>query len=160
MNKLLKEHMNKLWQEHTLLIACFGISLVLFFIFAILQLTNSEIMKLSAQWLFVAGVPLLLALVAGGYIGKFKGFGIELESKLKSPVRSIDLKATDAMADLRGNEKESTERLPDFTNEQIKRTKRLSFISGKRNYYGTNAILGITYDLRDDDLRDDLRDVP
>ncbi len=61
MNNLLKEQINKLWQEHTLLIVCAGISLFLFFIFSIFQLTNSEIMKLSTQWLFVAGVPLLLA---------------------------------------------------------------------------------------------------
>lgn len=132
--------MNKLWQEHTFLIACSGISLALFSIFAILQLTNSEIMKLGTQWLFVAGVPLLIALVAGGYIGKFKGFGLELESKLRSPVRSLDLKATDAITSLRGDEKESTARLPDFTNDQIERTKRLSFVSGRRQYYGTNAI--------------------
>ena len=50
------------------------------------------------------------------------------------------MKATDAMTSQPGSEKESTTRLPDFTEDKIEQTKRLSFISGKRNYYGTGAI--------------------
>ena len=82
-----------------------------------------------------------MGLVAGGYISRFKGFGVELESKLQSPVATINLTATSSMATLPGDEKQSVERLPDFTEEQVARTKRLSFISGRQHYYGTGAII-------------------
>jgi hypothetical protein len=133
--------MGDIWNEHRLLIICSILSLGMLIVLAILQYHGSDILKLEAKWLAISGSPVLVALFGGGYINRFKGFGVELESKLKSPIRPIDLKATDAVTGLHGNEKQSVARLPDFKNDQIERIKRLSFISGSRNYYGTDAII-------------------
>lgn len=130
----------KLWEEHTLLLAGCGISICLFAVFAILQATDSPVMKIRIQWLFIAGTPILVSMLAGGYIAKFKGLGLELESKLKSPVMPLNLKATDVITSLRGNEKESIARLPNFPNDQIEKIKRLSFIYGKKDYYDANTV--------------------
>lgn len=132
--------MNKVWQKHNLLVVGSGISLLLLAVFAVLQYIGSTVLQLNTQWLFVAGIPLLFALIAGGYIHKFKGFGIELESRLKSPVRTLSLIATDALIELIGGEKESVRYLDTLTDEQIRRTKRLSFIAGRKRYYTSEAI--------------------
>lgn len=81
-----------------------------------------------------------MGLVAGGYIRKFKGFGVELESKLRIPVANLKLKATDAITGMHGSVKGGIERLMNFSHEQIERTERLSFILGK-SYYGRQAII-------------------
>lgn len=133
--------MKRIWEEHSILIVSSFLSLILLIMFVVLQSKNSQILDLNTRWVLVAGVPLLVALVAGGYIRKFKGFGVELESKLRTPIATLKLKATDAITGVHGGEKESTERLPDFSHEQIERTKRLSFILGKREFYGPQAII-------------------
>jgi len=109
--------------------------------FAFLQAHGSPILRLDAKWVAAAGVPLLVALIVGGYITKFKGFGFELETSLNSPVSSVALKVAEAIATVPGDEKESIARLPDFTRDQIARTKRLSFVSGRRQYYGVEAVM-------------------
>jgi hypothetical protein len=43
---------------------------------------GSPILNLNLQWVVVAGVPLLVALVAGGYIRRFKFPGIDMEANL------------------------------------------------------------------------------
>ena len=83
----------------------------------------------------------LVALIAGGYIKKFKGFGLELESKLQAPVASLDLKVSDAITDMPGGEKESVHRLHNLSDAEIKNIKRLSFVLEKKNYYGAHAIM-------------------
>lgn len=132
--------MKRIWEEHSILIVSSLISLALLIMFVVLQGKNSQILNLNTRWVVVAGVPILVALVAGGYIKKFKGFGVELESKLRTPVATLKLKATDAITGMHGDEKGSIERLMDFSHEQIERTKRLSFILGKSSY-GQHAII-------------------
>ena len=140
--------MIKFWRENSLLVVCTIFSIVLLSVFSALQIIDSSILKLETKWLLISGAPLLVALIAGGYIAKFKGFGIELESKLNSPVKTLTLKATDVIAGIAGDNKQSVDRLPNFTDDQIERTKRLSFISGRDNYYGTDAIIRYMEKLR------------
>lgn len=124
-------------KKHGALIICCAVSIILLGVFVILQANSSKVMEMGTQWLFVAGVPLLIALIVGGYITKFKGFGIELESKLNTPIRTLSLKATDAIVSLPETEKQSERYLESLTQDQINRTKRLSFIANKRDYYNT-----------------------
>jgi CBS domain-containing protein len=127
-------------KKHGTLIACCAVSILLLVVFAILQTNGSKIMDMGTQWLLVAGVPLLIALIVGGYITKFKGFGLELESKLKTPIHTLSLKATDVIASLPGDDKQSSRYLEGLTQDQIDRTKRLSFITGRRDYYVVSTI--------------------
>jgi len=61
------------------------ISIVLFIALVLFQHYNLDVLKLESRWLLVSGVPILIALFVGGYIKKFKGFGIELEAPEKTP---------------------------------------------------------------------------
>jgi Na+/proline symporter len=42
-------------------------SIIIFIALLILQGTNASILKLESRWLMLAGVPLLVALIVGGY---------------------------------------------------------------------------------------------
>ena len=132
--------MNKTLKSHLLLAVGSGISILLLIIFSILQAFDSAILKLNSQWILVAGAPLLVALVAGGYIKKFKGFGLELESKLQAPVTSLDLRVADAIMDMPGDEKGSIRTLHNLSRDEIRNIKRLSFILEKKDYYTPHAI--------------------
>lgn len=55
-------------------------------------------------------------------------------------MQDLGLRATDAISILIGDDKESTGRLANFTDDKINKTKRLSFITGKSNYYGSSAV--------------------
>jgi hypothetical protein len=62
----------QIWEAHRLLVTCAVISSVLLVLFSALQMRGSPILNLSVQWILVAGVPLLVALVADGYIRDIK----------------------------------------------------------------------------------------
>jgi hypothetical protein len=132
--------MKQILREHLILILCTSISVMLLIVFFILQINDNSALKLDGKWLAMVGVPLLVGLIAGGYITKFKGFGVELETRLKNPVTVLRLKAVDAIMFLHGDEKQSAGRLKNLSEQQIKNTKRLSFITGRINYYGIEAI--------------------
>lgn len=133
--------MKKFWRNHYVLIVCSLISVSLLVVFAILQHHESHVLKLNTQWILVAGVPILIALLVGGYIKKFKGFGVELESRLQTPVTSLSLKVTDAITDMPGDAKERVSHLRRLTERQVEITKRLSFVLGRTGYYDRNAII-------------------
>jgi len=80
----MKKAMVKFWVQHTSLAIGAVISIFFLVTFLTFQYNQSEMLKLESRWLLVAGVPLLAALIVGGYIKSFKGFGVELEAILFS----------------------------------------------------------------------------
>jgi CBS domain-containing protein len=127
-------------RRHSLLLLSFLVSIfVLVFLFY-LQHLGARILSLETRWLLVASVPLLVGLLAGGYIKKFKGFGIELEALLRNPIATVGLIATDALEGLPGTEKGTQEQLSKLPRERHAEIKRLSFIAGKTGYYSAGAI--------------------
>ena len=118
-------------------------SLLLLIIFGVLQEKEAKFLTLSSQWIFLSILPILVALFVGGYITKFKGFGVELESALKAPVStSIELKATDALSDIPGDEKQSLEYLDNMPREKALSIRWLVFESGRKDYYAPDGIRG------------------
>lgn len=129
-----------IFRKHRILAISALFSLLMLVFFLYVQSEEPELLKLDGQWLAVSLLPVLIALLVGGYIAKFKGFGIELEGKLEAPVNSIQLTATDAIDKLPGNEKESLADLYRISEKQRLEAKRLSFNMDKKNYYGEDAI--------------------
>jgi len=121
----------KMVKDHGLLILCIGA----FFLLLIILPHLPKMLSLEARWIGVAAVPLLVVLIAGGYIKKFKGFGVELEARLKDPVRKLDLIAAHAAKQLPEKEKESPEYLDNLSEGQRYVVERLSFVLKKRDYY-------------------------
>lgn len=116
------------------------LSLILLAAFGLLQIVDSKLLQLPSQWLAIAILPIIIALFVGGFITRFKGFGVELETALKTPVANLNLTASDAVADIPGDEKQSIMYLQDLPYEKKQATRWLLFKSGRQNYYRANDI--------------------
>lgn len=134
-------------RRHTLLVYGLVATLVLLVIFILLQYFFPAVLNLDVKWIAVSVVPLLLALIAGGYVRIIKGFGIELETRIEEPIISLDLRATDALTLLKGLEKQRIRDLDRLSKDQRKRIARLTFFSGRRGYYDANVIAQYLYSL-------------
>lgn len=126
--------------KYKLLERCLLMSLALLIIFFYLQYYELKVLSLESRWLVVASIPLLVALLAGGYIKKFKGFGIELEALLQNPIGRVNLVATDVLERLSAQDKGTYRQLEKLSIEKRTQIKRLSFTIRKRDYYGADAI--------------------
>lgn len=106
----------------------------------VLQAVAPDILALDSKWLVVAAIPLLLAILAGGYIKNFKGFGIELEANLHKPIDLSGLSATEAMETVSGDEKQTLSYLQELSERARKRIARLVVIEGRRDYYSAHVL--------------------
>jgi hypothetical protein len=100
----------------------------------VLQETGSSILNIESRWLYVAGIPILVALIVGGYIVKFKGFGLEIETRLKNPLGISNLKVMDAQEAKPGQEKEDLHVLEGMTVSGRAAKERLMMYTGRNNY--------------------------
>jgi hypothetical protein len=127
--------------KSTIILVGISSSFLLLIIFGVLQEKEAKFLTLSSQWIFLSILPILIALFVGGYITKFKGFGVELESALKVSVStSIELKATDALAEIPSSAKESIRYLENMPGEKLLSIRRLVFESGRKKYYAASAV--------------------
>lgn len=126
--------------EELFLFSAIVCSVVLLVVFLYLQTKGSRVLELQGKWLLVVAAPVLVGLIAGGYVYRFKGFGIELETRLKDPLGEANLDATDALEEVPGSGKESMAYLDGLPAETRKKIERLSFISGRRGYYDSYAV--------------------
>jgi hypothetical protein len=113
---------------------------VLLAIFSLLQHFLPSVLNLDIKWIAVATLPLLLALIFGGYVKVIKGFGIELEMRIEEPIISLDLNATEVLTSSPSIEKRYIEDLERLSADRKRKIARLRFISGRPNYYSFNAI--------------------
>jgi hypothetical protein len=116
------------------------VSIVLLLVLGVLQTVDAQFLRLPIHWLAIAILPVLFALFTGGFITRFKGFGVELETTLKAPVGSLNLTASDAVADIPGDEKRSLSYLHGLSNDKKLATKWLLLRSGRENYYTAHGI--------------------
>jgi len=138
----------KFLSQHTALVLGVGISFALLIMFLLFQYNQSDVLKLESRWLIVAGVPLLAALIVGGYIKSFKGFGVELEASLSKPVANLALSATEAMEQIHGDEKRSISYLNQLRAGQRRKISRLVLIQGRIDYYRPDALKQYLHVLR------------
>ena len=109
-------------------------SIILLISFFIAKSFNLKILGLEIKWIVVSGIPLLIALFVGGYIKRFKGFGFEIESYLYKPVTSVGLKVTEVLTEQPGSYKNTHRMLMEMDPRQRQKIRRLSFVSGIRDY--------------------------
>lgn len=139
----MRELFARLRNNHPVFLAGSACSIILLTGFLIGQSLVPEILELESRWLIVSGAPLLIALFVGGYVTSFKGFGVELEAKLKRPVEEMELGATtsaEAARETENVEKGGISALVGMAEAERRRIKRLSFIEGRKGYYGPRAI--------------------
>src|SRR5438045_221002 len=133
--------MSKLSFERLLWITGILASLILLILFLCLQARGSEVLNLSTKWLIVAFIPLILLILKSNFIQKFKGFGIELETRLQDPIGRISLAVTEASTYLLGDQKQSMPYLNSLPPEKRRKIQRLSFVEGRAGYYSLYAIM-------------------
>lgn len=144
----MKKALIRLWSQHTALVIGAIVSITLLGIFLFLQYNDSSVLNLESRWLMVAGVPLLAALIVGGYIKSFKGFGVELEARLSKPVTSIELTATEAMVEVAGDEKRSIDYLHRLSQKDRRKISRLVLVQGRIDYYQPYALNSYLHELK------------
>ena len=110
-------------------------SVLLLGTFIFLQNKSPQILKVPAQWVAVATLPIILVLFAGGYISKFSGFGIVLERTLDSPIsKTIQTIPGKIVSDIEGETKRSVSKLKTMPKSVKLSTRYLRFISGSSAY--------------------------
>jgi hypothetical protein len=122
--------------------------LVMLVAFLVLQSRGARFLDLHDRWLVVAAVPIVVALVAGGYIRKFKGFGIELEARLRKSVQQrvvqrllpLDSRTADVMTSDGAMTKGGVDVLERMSPEERQAVGRLSFVDGRGAYYAAGAV--------------------
>jgi uncharacterized integral membrane protein len=116
-----QEQANRFW------ITGIIVSVLLLVLFLLLQQNDSKMLNLEIKWLVVASIPLILAILRSNVIQKFKGFGIELETRLQESVGRINLASVNALADLPHDEKQSLWYLENLPEPKRIQTQRLIF---------------------------------
>jgi hypothetical protein len=127
-------------RRHSLLLMCLALSIALLILFLVFQYRESSLLKLESKWLIVAGVPILIGLLAGSYIKSFKGLGIELEALLEISIGRIELTASEVADVIPEDEKRSVAYLHSLSDTQRRRIQRLTFIVSKPDYYSVNDV--------------------
>lgn len=121
--------------DHEIIWIGAGVSFLLFIIFGLLEENESKFLSLSSQWIIISLLPILISLFIGGYITKFKGFGFELESTLRTPVSTLNAADNLALYQIPFEEKGSREHLSNLSKERVLTIKRLVFITGYEGFY-------------------------
>jgi hypothetical protein len=121
--------------------ASIAATVVLLAVFMYLQGLDSKFLSLDTKWVIVAAIPLIIAILRSNIIRSFKGFGFELETRLEDPLRNVNLEATDVLKFSPATGKGTLRDL--YAQSQAKRQKveRLTFILGRKEYYGKDAII-------------------
>jgi|GEM_PF-6145111 len=130
----------KLFYNHTLLVSCGLCSLFILFFLIFLHGIEPSILGLETRWLIVSGAPLLYASIVGGYLKSFRGFGVELESQLNTPITNTALFVSDVFTKMPSDEKLSRKHLAYANQKTLKKNKVLIFNCGKNNYYNVEII--------------------
>ncbi|PSN14199.1 hypothetical protein C7293_12700 [filamentous cyanobacterium CCT1] len=134
------KQLNKLWSKHPALMTGVGFSLLLLVLFLLAQQFEVKALTLEIQWIAISILPLVLALLAGGYVQSFKGFGVELEARLENTsVTSIEFSATvkESITTPTSVQKGGIDHLEQLRGQRI---DRLAFIEGRSGYYDPVAV--------------------
>lgn len=131
----------KCWRDHSSLVFGGGLSGGLIVMLLVAKEYELDALDLKVQWIGLALLPLLLALIAGGYVKSFKGFGVELEARLRDPVTTVpmdsQMTAAKAASDIAPGMKGGRSQIEGLRSRAV---GRLVFVQGKVGYYGHEAI--------------------
>jgi len=115
-----------------------GLTLILLEVF--LYLKHIRTLDLDLIWLIVAGIPLSLALILGGYLRKSPALGIKLETSLQCPLGRIGMIAGEGIDELPASRRESDEYFKNLQENRKKEIQRICLSIGRPDYYRAEVI--------------------
>lgn len=133
--------------KHPIVILGLIATLITFIALLLLQHFSPSILQLDVKWIVVACIPLLIALIVGGYISVIKAFEVELRMRMEAPIASLDLQAQEVFVPLKGIKKGTRAELDRISLERRRRVTRLQFFVGRRGYYDARVILAYMHEL-------------
>jgi hypothetical protein len=129
-----------------LLYACI-LSLAALVIMFGIRVYAPTILDIDIKWLVVAAIPIILALIVGRFITRFKWMGIDVE--LAAGGRIIDHEEVfQIIASFAAQRKDDLDVLRAMSPEQKIRPNVLAFVLGKANYYQEGAVVEYVRELR------------
>lgn len=134
-------------KKHPIMILGLIATFIIFIALLLLQHFSPSVLQLDVKWIVVACIPLLIALIVGGYITEFTGFGITLRTTMKAPISWLDLQAQEVFVPSKGIRKGTRVELDLISLERKRRATRLQFLSGRRSYYDSEVISDYMHDL-------------
>jgi hypothetical protein len=117
-----------------------GLTLILVEVFLYLKHINTPDLDLDLIWLIVAGIPLSLALIFGGYLRKSQALGIKLEASLQNTLGRVGMISGEGIDELPASQKESSEYLRNLQENRKKEVQRICLVTGRPNYYRAEVI--------------------
>ncbi|HEY5464032.1 MAG TPA: hypothetical protein VIJ95_12300 [Hanamia sp.] len=125
-------------ETRILLIGC-GSTLLIIIALFIIRAYKEDWLDINIQWIGIAVLPLILALIVGRFIKKFSGFGVELELASDEPLSSTT-GIVEFIQYIFPEEKDSLRYLQSLPTDKKRKTNVLLFRTGKKNYYQTYII--------------------
>jgi hypothetical protein len=105
------------------------------------------LLDIDIKWLVVAAIPIILALIVGRFITRFKWMGIDIE--LAAGGRIIDHEEVfQIIAPFTAQSKDDLDVLRSMSQEQKQRPNVLAFKLGNANYYQEGAVVEYIKELR------------
>jgi|GEM_PF-3001099 len=117
-----------------------GLTLILIEVFLYLKHLNTPDADLDLIWLIVAGIPLSLALIFGGYLRKSQALGIKLEASLQNTLGRVGMISGEGIDELPATQKESSDYLRNLQENRKKEIQRISLVAGRPDYYLAEVI--------------------
>ena len=127
-------------RRQQLVILGFIFTILLIVAFVLFQHFLPSIMQLDVKWIVVACIPLVIALIMGGYIRVIKGFGVELETKIEEPITTLELKAQEVFESTEGMAKDTIGTLYDMSLDRKREINRLQFITKQKGNYAPTIV--------------------
>jgi hypothetical protein len=139
---MMKKQLKIIFGEHKILALFSFFSIFLLTIFLTLQYFQFSGLKLDIKWLIISGIPILLGLFIGEYIKSFKGFGIEIETSLKSelPTKLVSPISENTIVDSKGINKNSLGYLLNLDPTERKKMSRIRFVFNRQGYYDFHVV--------------------
>jgi len=109
-------------------------------VFLYLKHINTPDLDLDLIWLIVAGIPLSLALILGGYLRRSPALGIKLETSLQAPLGRVGMISEEGLDELPAGQKESSEYLRNLQENRKREIQRICLNTGRSDYYRAEVI--------------------
>lgn len=117
------------------------ISVLILALFIFLDYNFDSLLDLNSQWVVLSSIPLIVALFIGDHISYFKGFGFEIKSEVSRSISNyVYGMGRENIISIPREHKRTAQYLNSLPEDDLKEVRRLTFVEGREDYYGEEAI--------------------